>query len=78
MPFYRHCNPCGIKYDAILKAETLALDLNELFKIDINNIEKHSGEKLAKRYFKMLTNAEKSKLYAIYKPDFDLFNYSVW
>ncbi|XP_045616502.2 uncharacterized protein [Procambarus clarkii] len=87
MPYYLYCTPCLIDYDVIAKFETLNRDQNYI--IEKNHLEKKikpswkhltKGKKTSEtvqKYFATITKTELTKLYEKYKPDFELFDYSV-
>ena len=89
-PVYRHCGLCaGDKdYDFVLKVEsmlgdeihmvrTLGLDKKMMFRHNMKNPRGKLTDSQKKLYFDMLTDKEIGVLYEIYRPDFEILEYTV-
>lgn len=84
VPYYLHCHVCEMEYDIIGKMETIAEDMDFIAEesgLAAANISlpwanrRSSGHKASLDYFKGLSLAQVKGLYAIYKPDFEMFGY---
>ncbi|XP_077491904.1 carbohydrate sulfotransferase 11-like, partial [Amblyomma americanum] len=81
------CRPCSIKYDVIVKVETLDSDFEKLlsrlglagWKLPKRNAKsprnKSQARKAFARHFSELTREQVLKLFAIYVYDFELYGY---
>ena len=89
LSYYEHCHPCNIKYDYIIKFETIEHDLKLFFQNYFKSneqqdiIRRHIGrsnitDKLREvtRRFSALDQNIVKKLLKIYEKDFLLFSYS--
>ncbi|CAM1154632.1 Uncharacterised protein r2_g4328 [Pycnogonum litorale] len=85
-PFWHRCKPCEVRYDFVGKLETFHEDiefLHEIVNASDPNItkgdkvpHKTNSSSLLKNYYSQLSLNEMKKLYSVYKPDFDKFDYS--
>jgi len=84
VPYWLHCHVCEMEYDIIGKMETIAEDMDFIAEesgLAAANISlpwanrKSSGDKVSLDYFQGLSLAQVKSLYAIYKPDFEMFGY---
>lgn len=85
VPYYLHCHVCEMEYDIIGKMETIAEDMDFIAVesgLAAANItlpwanKRSSGHEASLDYFKGLSLAQVKGLYAIYKPDFEMFGYT--
>ncbi|KAL0278156.1 UNVERIFIED_CONTAM: hypothetical protein PYX00_000059 [Menopon gallinae] len=87
-PITNFCTPCQIRFDIIMKVETLQADQNYL--IQKTNLQKWikpewknpskgtvNHTRLKEQYYSQLTKRQIQKLYHIYRYDFHLFDYSL-
>jgi chondroitin 4-sulfotransferase 11 len=85
-PITNFCTPCQVRFDAILKFETLEEDQRYLIeKAGLSGIikpeHKNSGKgrhtkELLMSYYAQLTKTQVKELYAMFKHDFELFDYN--
>eukprot|EP00092_Neocalanus_flemingeri_P001473 GFUD01001571.1.p1 GENE.GFUD01001571.1~~GFUD01001571.1.p1 ORF type:complete len:397 (+),score=102.82 GFUD01001571.1:352-1542(+) len=84
VPYWLHCHVCEMEYDIIGKMETIAEDMDFIAEesgLAAANISlpwanrKSSGDKVSLDYFQGLSLAQVKGLYAIYRPDFEMFGY---
>ena len=84
-PIYRQCPMCSVKYNYVLKKETLHEEEAEFFKkFGWHNMLKpaqketyeNNSTRIMELYLDDLTDDEVVKLYEVYKYDFLLFGYS--
>jgi len=84
IPYWLHCHVCEMEYDIIGKMETIQDDMDFIAKesgLAAANIslpwanKKSSDNSVSLDYFRNLTLAQLNGLYAIYKPDFEMFGY---
>ena len=86
LPYWIHCQVCTQAYDIIGKMEYLEEDVRYIF--DYANVslsefpwsnqvnhKKIDTFNLTKSYMKNLSDEQKYKLYQIYLPDFQMFEY---
>ncbi|XP_012222686.1 carbohydrate sulfotransferase 14-like isoform X2 [Linepithema humile] len=88
-PYYRTCDPCMLRYDYILKFETLDRDQN--FFIQDTNLNEHlydrnypqntnphgaTTRETLNKYIKEIPQLLLDEIYKIYEYDYKLFNYS--
>ncbi|XP_032678228.1 carbohydrate sulfotransferase 11-like [Odontomachus brunneus] len=88
-PYYQTCEPCAVRYDYILKFETL--DRDENFFIQDANLSEHLYEKnyvrnmnpygtttreILSEYIKKIPRSLLEEIYKIYENDYKLFDYS--
>ena len=82
LPNWIHCQLCSQEYDLIGYMETLDEDVAYIF--DLSNIEmefpwnnhkQNESKIMTQKYFSLLTDEQKQKLYEIYLPDFLMFGY---
>jgi len=85
VPYWLHCHVCEMEYDIIGKMETITEDMDFIAQqsgLAAANISlpwanrKSSGDKVSLDYFKGLSLNQVKGLYAIYKPDFEMFSYN--
>jgi len=82
-PMYKICQPCRIHYDFIGHTETMAEDSRYVLSrlgIDVDLFPHHNVHNSSDRVTEalaQLTKSEMRRLIEIYRPDFDLFGYSV-
>ena len=87
MSYYKHCAPCTIEYDAIIKLETAAQDeeyvlqqslINQYLNLTYKHYQNHTKtENLRSQYFTNITCREFEALSKVFSLDFDLFDYNV-
>ena len=85
-----NCAPCDIRFDAVLKLESLSDDFAELRARTGDSFPAHLGLEtthvslevpredeilVVRAHFMQLSPDERRRLYQVYKPDFDLFDY---
>lgn len=88
-PYYRTCGPCGLRYDYILKLETLDRDQNfliqdaglsdYLYEVRLpGNVNPHGAttREMLNEYVAGIPRSLLDEIYEIYENDFKLFNYS--
>ncbi len=88
MPVWRHCAPCALNYDAVLKVETMQADF-EAMKEKIPQLANYSLSWLQKsiqdrdaedaessRLLATLSPKEREGLIERYELDFELFDYN--
>ena len=87
-PFWLHCAPCKVSYDAVVKVETMEEDVTELRKmvpllrqlklgrlqvgLEVPRVQENL---VVRAHLMQLTKQERADLYKIYRPDFVLFDY---
>jgi hypothetical protein len=89
LSYYEHCHPCNIKYDYIIKLETIEHDLKMFYKNYFKSnerqdvIRRHNGrsnitDKLGEvtRLFSAIDPTIVKELLKIYEKDFMLFSYT--
>ncbi|XP_075726733.1 carbohydrate sulfotransferase 11-like [Rhipicephalus microplus] len=86
-PYTTRCRPCTMRYNLIVKVETLDRDLQFLLPIiglagwsfpKMNAKEAYNGtDEGSKEYFAELTRQQVLQLYAIYMYDFEFFGYTL-
>lgn len=87
-PFTPRCRPCSMRYDVIVKVETLDQDLEALLprmglaawsfpKRNVKARRKDTRRQTAAEYFSELSRQQVLQLYAIYMYDFELFGYKL-
>ncbi|XP_033209058.1 carbohydrate sulfotransferase 10-like [Belonocnema kinseyi] len=89
VPYYETCMPCDIKYDYILKLESLNEEISFLlletglqdhidFRVEFNNITSREAttKSVTKKYYKDVPLSLLKKIYSVYETDFKLFSYS--
>ncbi|KAK2157740.1 hypothetical protein LSH36_185g00028 [Paralvinella palmiformis] len=89
LSYYEHCHPCNIKYDYIIKLETIEHDLKMFYKNYFKSnerqdvIRRHNGrsnitDKLGEvtKFFSAIDPTIVKELLNIYKKDFVLFSYT--
>lgn len=85
--FYESCLPCTIRYDKIVKMETMEKDADDVLQImgipadqrKIPHFNSNGGERsseMYKSYLKSLTNKDMGDLLAVYNTDMQLFGYT--
>jgi len=83
-PMYKICQPCRIHYDFIGHTETMAEDSRYVLSrlgIDVDQFPHigngHNSSDRVTEALAQLTKSEIQRLIEIYRPDFDLFGYTV-
>ncbi|XP_078665437.1 carbohydrate sulfotransferase 11-like [Branchiostoma floridae x Branchiostoma belcheri] len=84
-PFFSHCAPCQVQYDFIAHTDTLVEDLRLFFNmsgiVGKDGILPRQRPSRAKarfgRTFRVVPPEDIRRLGKIYKPDFDMFGYSI-
>ncbi|XP_070383321.1 carbohydrate sulfotransferase 11-like [Dermacentor albipictus] len=86
-PYTTRCRPCSVRYNMIVKVETLDKDMEHVlphigltgWKFPIRNVHSPTQERAAqesfRRHFSELSRQQVLQLYAIYVYDFELFGY---
>ena len=79
IPQYYHCQPNLIRYNAVLKVESLEEDLKKHFRkfVKMKLEKKLNSDSLVTTYFKDIKPGDVNKLYNIYKDDFNFFQYDI-
>ena len=89
VPYYLHCHLCEIEYDVIGKMETIKEDIDFIteqsglasYNITLPWTNKKSSakakENVTLEYFKQLSKSQIEKLYKLYLPDFEMFDYDI-
>ena len=86
VPYWLHCHVCEMEYDVIGKMDTLEEDMAfiaETSGLASTNISlpwanrRAQGQQDSINYFRQLDLARTRRLYEIYRPDFEMFGYSV-
>jgi len=89
VPYFRYCTPCSVQYDAIGKLETAADDFKYMWtktglisKTSIPWINRASSPskdemELKKRYYSSVPRDLILRVYARYRIDFEMFDYSI-
>ena len=86
VPYWLHCHLCEVEYDVIAKMETITEDTDFIAnKSGLSNFnislpwanKKRSKEDVTLDYIKQLSLTQVERLYEIYKPDFEMFDYKI-
>lgn len=86
VPYWLHCHLCEVEYDVIAKMETITEDTDFIsdrsglssFNISLPwSNKKRPREDVTSEYIKQLSLTQLRRLYEIYKPDFEMFDYSI-
>ena len=89
VPYWLHCHLCQLEYDVIGKMETLKEDIDFITERsglkEVNVTLPWANRKSSSRdrdsvsleYFKQLSRSQVVQLYAIFRPDFEMFGYDV-
>ena len=86
VPYWLHCHLCEIEYDVIAKMETITEDTDFIatrsgltnYNISLPWANKRrSKDDLTSEYINQLSSSQVEKLYEIYQPDFEMFDYKV-
>ena len=79
IPQYYHCQPNLIRYNAVLKVESLAKDFMKHFGklVKMKLEKKFNSDSLVTIYFKDIEPGDIHKLYNIYQDDFNFFHYDI-
>ena len=84
VPMWLHCHLCQIEYDVIAKMETITEDTDFIAtRSGLTNYNislpwanrKRAKEDLTSEYMNQLSSSQVERLYEIYQPDFEMFDY---